>query len=139
MAAELLEHGLQQLVHAAVEGAARCAVRGQQQQGTGIHQLRRFSAAELNQMVIAAVGNAYGTVGRCIARYGVCLHFLKPAGSFPLWDQANQGSRQGMEPLKAVAAVKVRLLAAVLPGPVAQAVARMIEDGRERDLQRLGW
>jgi hypothetical protein len=139
VAAEVLEHGLQQLAHAAVEGAAGCVVRGQQQQRTGIHQLSRFSAAEPDQMFIVAVGNAHGAVGRCIARYGVCVDFLKPAGSFSLWDQANQGSRQGMEPLKAVAAVKVGLLAAVLPGPVAQAVERMIEDGRERDLQRLGW
>ena len=60
VAAELLEQGLEQPAHAAVELAARSTVGSQQQQGAGIHQGCRLIAGELKQMLFAAVGNAQG-------------------------------------------------------------------------------
>jgi hypothetical protein len=45
-----------------------------------------------------------------------------------------------MEQLEAVAEVKVGLITAVLPGPVAQALLAILHDGRERHLHPLiGW
>ena len=73
----------------------------------------------------------------CVATFrNLQVHFrfgikLTRDRNSPHTEPSAWASRQGIEPLKAVAAVKVRLLAAVPPGPVAQAVARMLEDGRE--------